>query len=106
MGGEIYQAQVLRSFFDTLTAPTRDIKRVYFCVVTLMRLRQEDPAIVSHLEEQLQKSKVNKELSRDIVDYMCDVAREIEITIVQTAFGVKEIKEMVDDFHGISLDSF
>jgi len=106
MGGEIYQAQVLRSFFDAITGQARDIKRVRMCVLSLVKLRQEDPATVSHLVDQVDKSRVNKELSVDILEYMCDVAREIDITIVQTAFGVKEIKEMMQDFDGISLDSF
>lgn len=106
MGGEIYQAQVLRSFFDAITGPTRDIKRVRMCVLSIAMLRQEDPGIVSHLEDQIQKTQVNKVLSVDIVEYMSSVAREIEKTEVLTAFGVKEIKDMINDFDGISVDSF
>jgi hypothetical protein len=105
MGGEIYQAQVLRNFFDTITGTDRNLTRIYMCVLSLAKLRQEDPDIVSHLVEQVQKSKVKKELSIDILEYMCDVAREIDMTVVQTAFGVKEIKDMMQDFEGISLDS-
>lgn len=105
MGGEIYQAQVLRNFFDTITGTDRNLTRIYMCVLSLAKLRQEDPDIVSHLVEQVQKSKVKKELSVDILEYMCDVAREIDMTVVQTAFGVKEIKDMNQDFEGISLDS-
>jgi hypothetical protein len=105
MGGEIYQAQVLRSFFDTITGTDRNLTRIYMCVLSLAKLRQEDPDIVSHLVEQVQKRKKKKELSVDILEYMCDVAREIDMTVVQTAFGVKEIKDMMQDFEGISLDS-
>jgi len=105
MGGEIYQAQVLRNFFDTITGTDRNLTRIYMCVLSLAKLRQEDPDIVSHLVEQVQKSKIKKELSVDILEYMCDVAREIDMTVVQTAFGVKEIKDMIQDFEGISLDS-
>ena len=105
MGGEIYQAQVLRNFFDTITGTDRNLTRIYMCVLSLAKLRQENPDIVSHLVEQVQKSKIKKELSVDILEYMCDVAREIDMTVVQTAFGVKEIKDMIQDFEGISLDS-
>lgn len=105
MGGEIYQAQVLRSFFDTITGTDRNLTRIYMCVLSLTKLRQEDPDMVSHLVEQVQRSKVKKELSVDILEYMCDIAREMDMTAVQTAFGVKEIKDMVHDFEGISLDS-
>ena len=75
------------------------------CVISIAKLRQESPDIISHLAEQIQRSKVKKELSIDILDYMCDAAREIDMTAVQTAFGVKEIKDMIQDFEGISLDS-
>ena len=105
MGGEIYQAQVLRNFFDTITGTDRNLTRIYMCVLSLAKLRQEEPDLVSHLVEQVQRSKAKKELSVDILEYMCDVAREIDMTVVQTAFGVKEIKDMIHDFEGISLDS-
>lgn len=105
MGGEVFQAQVLRNFFDTITGTDRNLTRIYMCVISLARLRREDPDTISSLVEQVQRSKVKKELSIDILEYMCDVASELDINVVQTAFGVKEIKEMMDDFKGISIDS-
>lgn len=75
------------------------------CVISLAKLRHEDPQMVSSLVEQVQRSKMKKELSIDILEYMCDVASELEINVVQTAFGVKEIHEMMEDFKGISIDS-
>jgi hypothetical protein len=36
---------------------------------------------------------------------MCDVAAQIEMNHVQTAFGVKEIGEIMQDFNGVSLDT-
>ncbi len=75
------------------------------CVVTLAKLRLEPPDKLSSLLEQIRKSKQQKELSVDILDYMCDSAIDLEMNVVQTAYGVKEIKEIVEDFRGISLDS-
>jgi len=105
MGGEVFQAQVLRNFFDTITGTDRNLTRIYMCVISLARLRREDPETISSLIEQVQRSKVKKELSIDILEYMCDAASELDINVVQTAFGVKEIKEMMEDFKGISMDS-
>jgi len=36
---------------------------------------------------------------------MADCALQLEMNVVQTAFGVKEVGEMVQDFNAISLDS-
>jgi len=36
---------------------------------------------------------------------MCDAARDLELGTVRTAFGVKDINEVADEFSGISLDS-
>ena len=89
MGGEVYQAQVLKNFFDTITGTDRNLTRIYMCVISLAKLRGEDVETVGHLVEQLRQSKVKKELSIDVLDYMCDIARDLEITAVKTAFGVK-----------------
>jgi hypothetical protein len=48
---------------------------------------------------------MHKELSIDILDFICDAANELDITIVQTAFGVKDIKGVAQDFNAVSLDS-
>nr|WP_319539679.1 hypothetical protein [uncultured Methanospirillum sp.] len=105
MGGEIFQAQVLRNFFDTITGTDRNLTRIYMCVISLSRLRGEDPDTISRLAEQMRQSKIKKELSIDVLDYMCAVASELDISAVKTAFGVKDISEVVQDFDGISLDS-
>ncbi|PWR72019.1 hypothetical protein [Methanospirillum lacunae] len=105
MGGEIFQAQVLRNFFDTITGTDRNLTRIYMCVISLARLRGEDPDTLSRLAEQMKQSKIKKELSIDVLDYMCAVASELEITAVKTAFGVKDLNEVVQDFDGISLDT-
>lgn len=75
------------------------------CVISLAKLRGEDVETVGHLVEQLRQSKVKKELSIDVLDYMCDIARDLEITAVKTAFGVKEISDVIQDFDSVSLDS-
>jgi hypothetical protein len=105
MGGEIFQAQVLRNFFDTITGTDRNLTRIYMCVISLARLRGEDPDTLSRLAEQMKQSKLKKELSIDVLDYMCAVASELEISAVKTAFGVKDLNEVVQDFDGISLDT-
>ncbi|HOJ97191.1 MAG TPA: hypothetical protein PK024_10205 [Methanospirillum sp.] len=105
MGGEVYQAQVLKNFFDTITGTDRNLTRIYMCVISLAKLRGEDVETIGHLVEQLKQSKVKKELSIDVLDYMCSIASELEITAVKTAFGVKEISEVVQDFDSVSLDS-
>ncbi|MCK9298804.1 hypothetical protein HL657_07130 [Methanoculleus sp. YWC-01] len=105
MSGEVYQAQVLRNFFDTITGTDRNLTRIYMCVMSLAKLRMESPERMTFLVDQLRKSKQKRELSVDIIDYMCDVARDLELTTVQTAFGVKDINTVSDEFSGISLDS-
>ncbi len=105
MAGEIYQAQVVKSFFDTITGTDRNLTRIYMCVMSLAKLRMESPEKMGHLLDQLKKSKIKKELSVDILDYVCDVAVQLEMTHVQTAFGVKDIKDMAQEFSGISVDS-
>ena len=75
------------------------------CVMSLAKLRMESPEKMSALVDQLRKSKLQKELSVDILDYMCDAANQIELSMVQTAFGVKDIREVAQDFGGISMDS-
>ena len=105
MSGEIYQAQVIRNFFDCITGTDRNLTRIYMCVMSLSKLRMESPERMSALVDQLRKSKMQKELSVDILDYMCDAANQIELSMVQTAFGVKDIREVAQDFSGISMDS-
>ena len=91
MGGEVYQAQVLRNFLDTITGADRNLTRIYMCVVSLAKLRLESPEKMTFLIDPLRKSRQKRELSVDIIDYMCDVARDLELTTVQTAFGVRDI---------------
>jgi len=105
MAAEIYQAQVIKNFFDTITGTDRNLTRIYMCVMSLAKLRMESPEKMAHLLDQIRKSKIKKELSVDILDYVCDVAIQLEMNAVQTAFGVKDIKEMAQDFSGISIDS-
>ena len=85
MGGEIYQAQVIRNFFDCITGTDRNLTRIYMCVMSLAKLRMEPPEKMTALVDQLRKSKIQKE--------------------VQTAFGVKDIQSVAQDFTGISMDS-
>ncbi|MFA7695848.1 MAG: hypothetical protein WCX63_09960 [Methanoregula sp.] len=105
MGGEIYQAQVIRNFFDTITGTDRNLTRIYMCVMSLAKLRMEAPEKMASLLDQLKKSKIKKELSVDLLDYVCDAANELELASVQTAFGVKDIKDVAQDFNAVSLDS-
>ncbi len=105
MGGEVYQAQILRNFFDTITGTDRNLTRIYMCVISLAKIRMEPPGKISALVEQVRKSKQQRELSVDILDYMCDVAAQLEMNHVQTAFGVREIGEIMQDFNGVSLDT-
>jgi hypothetical protein len=105
MGGEIYQAQVLRNFFDCITGTDRNLTRISMCVMSLAKLRMEQPEKMAALVDQVRKSKIHKELSVDILDYMCDAANQLEIEQVQTAFGVKDIRSVAQDFTGVSLDS-
>jgi hypothetical protein len=105
MGGEIYQAQVIRNFFDCITGTDRNLTRISMCVMSLAKLRMEKPEKIASLLDQLKKSKIQKELSVDILDYICDAANQLELTQVQTAFGVRDIKDIAQDFTGISMDS-
>lgn len=104
MGSEIYQAQVLRAFFDTITGTDRNLTRIYMCVISLAKLRNESPEKLSFLAQQMALSKKNKTLSVDILDYMTEVANTLESWEAQTAFGVSNPVKS-DDFGGISLDS-
>jgi hypothetical protein len=105
MGGDVFQAQVIKNFFDTITGTDRNLTRIYLCVISLAKLRMENPEKISFLVEQIRKSKQQRELSVDILDYMCDVAIQLDLNVVQTAFGVKTIGEVMQDFNGISLDT-
>ena len=78
MGGEIYQAQVIRNFFDTITGTDRNLTRIYMCVMSLAKLRMEPPEKMASLLDQLRKSKIKKELSIDILDYVCDAANDLD----------------------------
>ncbi len=105
MGGEVFQAQVIKNFFDTITGTDRNLTRIYLCVISLAKLRMENPEKVSFLVDQIRKSKQQRELWVDILDYMVDAAIQLDLNVVQTAFGVKTIGEVMQDFNGISLDS-
>jgi hypothetical protein len=105
MGGEVFQAQVIRNFFETITGTDRNLTRIYMCVISLAKLRMETPEKVSFLVDQIRKSKQQRDLSIDILDYMCDAAIQLDMNVVQTAFGVKTIGEVMQDFNGISLDT-
>jgi len=105
MGGEVFQAQVIKNFFETITGTDRNLTRIYLCVISLAKLRMENPEKLSFLVEQIRKSKQQRELSVDILDYMCDAAIQLDLNVVQTAFGVKTIGEVMQDFNGISLDT-
>jgi hypothetical protein len=105
MAGEIFQAQVIRSFFETITGPDRNLTRIYMCVISLAKLRMEPPGKQKELLDQLRRSREKKELSVDILDYVASAAIELEISAVQTAFGVTEMAKAAQDFEKISLDS-
>jgi hypothetical protein len=105
MGGEVFQAQVIKNFFETITGTDRNLSRIYLCVISLAKLRMENPEKVSFLVDQIRKSKQQRELSVDILDYMCDSALQLDMNSVQTAFGAKTIGEVMQDFNGISLDT-
>ena len=101
MAGEVYQAQILKNFFDTITGPDRNLTRIHMCVLSIAKLRHEPPEEMTRLI----KSRERRELSVDILDYMCDVAADLEMKTVLTAFGVTEIKEMAEEFSTVSLDT-
>ncbi len=105
MGGEIYQAQIVRNFFEIITGTDRNITRISMCVISVAKLRNEAPERLTFLLDQVRKSRQNRELSIDILDYMCDVAYALDANAVQTAFGVRELASISQEFNGISLDS-
>jgi hypothetical protein len=78
MGSEVYQAQVLRAFFDTITGTDRNLTRIYMCVISLAKLRMESPERLRFLVEQMQVSKTKRELSIDILDYMVEAANSLD----------------------------
>jgi hypothetical protein len=105
MGSEVYQAQVLRAFFDTITGTDRNLTRIYMCVISLAKLRNEAPERVRFLMEQMEASRKQKVLSVDIIDYMTEAANSLESWAGQAVFGVSgPVKS--EDFGGISMDSF
>ena len=105
MGGVVFQAQIIKNFFDTITGTDRNLTRIYMCVISVAKLRMEKPEKITFLVDQIRKSKQQRELSIDILDYMVDAAIQLDMNVVQTAFGVKEIGEIMQDFNGISLDT-
>ena len=104
MGSEVYQAQVIKAFFDTITGTDRNLTRIYLCVISLAKLRNESPEKMRFLVEQLQASKAKRELSVDILDYVADAANSLESRAAFSAFGIAESTN-ADDFLGVSLDS-
>jgi len=104
MGSEVYQAQVIKAFFDAITGTDRNITRVTFCVISLAKLRNESPGTLKHLMDQLQKSKEKHTVSMDVLDYVADAANSIENKSVLAAFGIPE-NTVSEDFGSISLDS-
>jgi hypothetical protein len=105
MGSEVYQAQVLRAFFDTITGTDRNLTRIYMCVISLAKLRMESPEKIRFLAEQMQASKAKHELSIDILDYMVSGANSLESWAGQSAFGITTPAKS-EDFGSVSLDSF
>lgn len=105
MSGEIYQAQVVKNFFDTITGSDRNITRIYMCVISVAKLRNEPPEKLTLLIDQLKKSRQQHELSIDLLDYMCDVADALDQPVVQAAFGVRDLSLTAHEFSSISLDS-
>jgi len=104
MGSEVYQAQVIKSFFDTITGTDRNMTRVYLCVISLAKLRNESPEKLHHLVEQIQKSKEKHTLSIDVLDYVVEAANSLENKSSLAAFGIPESMSS-GDFGSISLDS-
>ncbi len=104
MGSEVYQAQVLRAFFDTITGTDRNLTRIYMCVISLAKLRMESPERLRFLVEQMQVSKTKRELSIDILDYMVEAANSLDSRAGQSAFGITAPQNS-DDFGSVSLDS-
>ncbi|HJJ98976.1 MAG TPA: hypothetical protein O0X23_02030 [Methanocorpusculum sp.] len=105
MGSEVYQAQVLRAFFDTIIGTDRNLTRIYMCVISLAKLRGENQEKLRFLMEQMRASKEKRELSIDILDYMAGVANSLEPWAGRSAFGITSPVKS-EDFGGISMDSF
>jgi len=104
MGSEVYQAQAIKAFFDTIYSTDRNMTRIQLCVLSLAKLRNESPEKLHFLVDQLQKSKQKHTLSIDILDYVVEVANSLENQPVLAAFGLPETAS-VGDFGSISLDS-
>jgi len=98
MGSEVYQEQVIKAFYDAVTGPQRSLTRIYLCVVSLAKLRNESPEKLHFLIEQLKKSKEKHMLSIDIIDYVADVVRSLENQPISDSMSS-------EDFGSISLDS-
>ncbi len=103
MGSEVYQAQVLRAFFDTITGTDRNLTRIYMCVISLAKLRMEPPEKIRFLSEQMQASKAKHELSIDILDYMTSVANMLDTSAGESPFNITAIKS--DSIGSLSLDT-
>jgi len=48
---------------------------------------------------------MNRTIPADIPDSARDVVVQQEMNAIQTAFGIKDIRELAQDFPGISVDS-
>ena len=48
---------------------------------------------------------MNRTIPADIPDPARDVVVHLEMNAIQTAFGIKDIRELDQDFPGISVDS-
>ena len=104
MGSEVYQAQILRAFFDTITGTDRNLTRIYMCVISLAKLRVVSPEKLRFLAEQMQVSKTKRELSIDILDFMVEAANSLDSGVSQSAFGITT-QQKSEDFNTVSLDS-
>ena len=104
MGSEVYQAQILRAFFDTITGTDRNLTRIYMCVISLAKLRVVPPEKLRFLAEQMQVRKTKRELSIDILDFMVEAANSLDSGASQSAFGITT-QQKSEDFNTVSLDS-
>jgi hypothetical protein len=105
MGSEVYQAQVIRAFFDTIIGTDRNLTRIYMCVISLAKLRGEEPEKFRFLMDQMRVSKEKRELSIDILDYMAETANSLEPWASQSAFGITTPVNS-EEFGRVSIDSF
>ena len=48
---------------------------------------------------------MNRTIPADISDPARDVVVQLEMNAVQTSFGIKDIRELAQDFPGIGVDS-